>query len=73
MVELDVFKLAEQVSEDSKSGSLSRELSLDKNVLYASSEKKGKFTRLLPSGEFSVGVFQDGRFVTEEILAIPCK
>ena len=49
---LDVFKLAKQVSEDSLSGSMSKELLLKENVLYGASETIGRFTRLKPNGEF---------------------
>lgn len=63
MVKLDVFKLAEQVNKDSKSGAISQELLLKENVMYGLSHNKGRLTRLKPNGEFSEGVFQDGKFV----------
>ena len=68
---LDAFKLAKQVSEDSLSGSMSKELLLKENVLYGASETIGRFTRLKPNGEFAVGTFQDGKFLVEKILSSP--
>ena len=63
---LDVFKLAKQVSEDSLSGSMLKELLLKENVLYGASEMIGRFTRLKPNGEFAEGYFQDGKFLVEK-------
>lgn len=68
---LDVFKLAKQVSEDSLSGSMSKELLLKENVLYGASETIGRFTRLKPNGEFAEGCFQDGKFIVEKTLHSP--
>ncbi len=68
---LDVFKLAKQVSEDSLSGSISKELLLTENVLYGTSETIGRFTRLKPNGEFTEGCFQNGKFIVEKTLSSP--
>lgn len=68
---LDVFKLAKQVSEDSLSGSISKELLLKENVLYGKSETIGRLTRLKHNGEFTEGCFQDGKFIVEKTLSSP--
>lgn len=68
---LDVFKLAKQVSEDSLSGSISKELLQKENVLYGKSETIGRLTRLKHNGEFAEGCFHDGKFIVEKTLSSP--
>lgn len=66
MAKLNVFKLAEQVNKDSKSGAISQELLLKENVMYGLSHNKGGLTRLKPNGEFSEGAFRNGKFIVKK-------